>query len=115
MEFQFKDFFISYAMAYNKENKRQGSLFINPFRRIKVVDNSHFTQLIIYHHANILKHFGQKNFQDYKWSSYRAIVSDKPTHLKREEVLEWSGGGEQFIKIHKENAEYYYSHPLSME
>lgn len=115
IEFQLKDFFISYAMAFNKENNRQGSLFINPFRRIKVVDNNHFTQPIIYHHANVLKHLGQKNFQDYKWSSYRAIISDKPTNIKREEILDWFGGKDNFIKTHLENSKYFYEHGLSME
>ncbi len=115
LEFQYKDFFISYAMAFNKVNKRGGSLFVNPFRRIEVTDDSHFTQLIIYHHANVLKHLAQKNFQDYKWSSYQSILSNKPTHIKRQEVLEWFGGREQFIKAHKENAAYYYDHSLGME
>jgi putative transposase len=115
LEFQCKDFFISYAMAYNKENKRQGGLFVNPFRRIKVADDAHFTQLIIYHHANVLKHLGQKNFQDYPWSSYQSFLSDKPTHLKREEVLEWFGGKEAFIKTHQENSAHYYAHPFSLE
>ena len=115
LEFQYKDFFISYAMAFNKENNRSGALFVNPFRRVEVVDDSHFTQLIIYHHANVLKHFGQKNFQDYQWSSYKSMLSDKPTHLKREEVLDWFGGREMFVKVHEENAAYYYNHPLSLE
>ena len=75
-------------MAFNKENNRNGSLFVHPFRRVEVAEESHFTQLIIYHHANVLKHLGQKNFQNYKWSSYNSILSDRPTHLKREEVLE---------------------------
>ena len=114
-EFQWKDFFISYAMAFNKENNRQGSLFINPFRRVEVADDAHFTQLIIYHHANILKHTGQKNFQHYRWSSYQSILSDKPTHLKRDIVLDWFGGKEQFIKIHRENTAFYYEHPIALE
>ena len=115
LEFQCKDFFISYAMAFNKENNRSGALFVNPFRRVEVVDDSHFTQLIIYHHANVLKHFGQKNFQEYEWSSYQSILSNKPTNLKRGEVLDWFGGREMFVKVHEENAAYYYNHPLSLE
>lgn len=114
-EFQWKDFFISYAMAFNKENNRSGSLFMNPFRRVEVTDDAHFTQLIIYHHANVLKHLGQKDFQKYQWSSYQSILSDKPTHLKRDIVLDWFGGREQFIKIHQENAAYYYDHPIALE
>jgi len=115
LEFQWKDFFISYAMAFNNENNRQGALFINPFRRVEVADDAHFTQLIIYHHANILKHTGQKNFQQYPWSSYQSILSDRATHLKRNIVLDWFGGREQFIKIHQENAAYYYDHPHALE
>ncbi len=115
LEFQCKDFFISYAMAFNKENNRHGALFINPFKRVRIIDEAHFTQLIIYHHANALKHLAQKNFQDYHWSSYQSILSDKPTLLKREEVIEWFGGKDQFIIAHKENAAYYYDHPFSME
>lgn len=38
VEYQCKDFFISYAMAYNKMFGRSGSLFINPFRRVVVKD-----------------------------------------------------------------------------
>ena len=115
LEFQYKDFFISYAMAFNKANNRSGSLFINPFRRIEVANDAHFTQLIIYHHANVLKHLKQKDFQNYRWSSYQSLLSDKLTHLKREEVLDWFGGKAMFIKTHRENADYYYDHPLSLE
>ena len=114
-EFQWKDFFISYAMAFNKENNRQGSLFINPFRRVEVTGDAHFTQLVIYHHANILKHTGEKNFQHYPWSSYQSILSDRRTHLKRDIVLDWFGGRERFITIHRENAAYYYDHPNALE
>lgn len=115
LEFQWKDFFISYAMAFNKENSRCGALFMNPFRRIKVVNTAHFSQLIIYHHTNPLKHFGLKQFENYPWSSYQTILSDKPTNVKRNDVLEWFGGREQFITVHKENAAYRYDHPLAME
>ena len=115
LEFQCKDFFISYAMAFNKVNKRAGSLFINPFRRIGITDDAHLTQLIIYIHANVLKHFKKKDFQNFKWSSYQSILSNNPTHLKRAEVLQWFGGKERFITTHLENAEYYYNHPWGLE
>lgn len=115
LEFQLKDFFICYAVSFNKSNNRSGALFVNPFRRIEIEDDAHFTQLIIYHHANVLKHLGQQEFWEYPWSSYQSILSDKPTHLKREEVLDWFGGRERFIIAHRENAEYYYSHEVGME
>jgi len=115
VEFQFKDYFISYAMAFNKENKRCGSLFISPFRRIRIANNSHFMQLMMYIHGNVVKHYQSNNFSEYRWSSYQAILSDQPTLLKRDDVLEWFGGRERFIQTHLENIRYFYGHPLSME
>ncbi|MBS1509633.1 MAG: hypothetical protein JST86_02235 [Bacteroidetes bacterium] len=115
IELQWKDFMICYAMNFNKYCNRSGHLFVNPFRRITVIDDAHFTQLVLYHHANVYKHLGQRQFQEYRWSSYQAILSDKPTLLKRQYVLDWFGGKERFISFHKENAKYYYDHPLAME
>ncbi|MBK7884971.1 MAG: hypothetical protein IPJ81_15205 [Chitinophagaceae bacterium] len=115
MEYQFKDFFISYAMAYNKKNNRIGALFINPFRRIKVNNDSHFTQLVIYIHANVVKHKLQKKFQQYIWSSYQSFLINKPTLLIKEEVLDWFGGKEKFIELHQSLVAYYYEHAMSIE
>ncbi len=114
-DFQFKDFFISYAMAYNKRFERSGALFLNPFRRVSVEDEQHFTQVIVYHHANVVKHGLRKDFESYPWSSYRSILSMKPTILQRNQVLEWFGGREEFMRIHKEMTAYFYSAPLDIE
>jgi hypothetical protein len=115
LEFQLKDFFISYSLAFNKMYNRSGSLFINPFRRVLVNKDTHFTQLIIYIHANTLKHSIYKDFQNYKWSSYQSILSNKPSLVKRDEVMEWFGNRDEFIKVHKEAGKYYYENPFSIE
>jgi putative transposase len=109
LELQFKDLLISYAQAFNKANKRVGPLFINPFKRVFVNDETHLTSLIIYIHANTAKHKLDKNFESYPWSSYKSILSDSVTLLKRDEVLNWFGNKENFIKVHKENSDYYYN------
>ena len=114
-DFQFKDFFISYAMAYNRRFERSGALFLNPFRRVNVEDEQHFIQVIVYHHANVVKHGLRKDFESYQWSSYRTMLSVKPTILQRNKVLEWFGGREEFVRIHQEMTAYYYSAPLDIE
>ena len=48
MELEWKRFFNSYAMAFNKQNKRKGNLFQRPFKRVEVMKESHFTQAIVY-------------------------------------------------------------------
>ncbi len=102
-------------MAFNKRYKRSGALFLNPFRRVAIKNEEHLTQVVIYQHANALKHGIHKDFENYKWSSYRTILSDKSTLLRRDELLQYFGGKEQFIKMHKEMVEFHYSHSLSLE
>jgi len=49
---QFKKLFQSYAMAFNSQESRIGSLFQNPFKRALVDDDAYFQNLIYYIHAN---------------------------------------------------------------
>ena len=42
IEQQFNRFFISYSLAYNKQNNIQGHLFNRPFKRIVVANDAHF-------------------------------------------------------------------------
>jgi putative transposase len=109
IEFQMKDFFIAYAMAFNKKNDRSGSIFVNPFRRVRISDQLHLHQVIIYIHANVLKHNICSEFQNYKWSSYLSILSYKKTVLKRKEILDFFGGVENFIQQHQTQSQYFYN------
>ena len=110
IEQQFNRFFISYSLAYNKENKIKGHLFNRPFKRIAIVNDDHFTSLTVYIHANPLKHGMMKDFREYKWSSYQSFISGQPTKMMRNEVLEWFGGKKRFIETHTGMAEWYYDH-----
>ena len=42
------------------------------------------------------------DFRDWKYSSYGTILTDKPTHLQRDTVLDWFGGKDEIIKRHDE-------------
>lgn len=115
IEQQFNKLFIGYTLSFNNVHNRKGHLFQRPFKRILVEDDVHFTQLIIYIHANSMKHQIDYNFQEYNWSSYQQILYNKQSFVEREKVLEWFGGPNKFIQLHKELAHYYYSHPLAGE
>lgn len=41
--------------------------------------------------------------------------SDKPTHLKREEVLEWFGGKKSFMEVHQSMSDFYFKTDISIE
>ena len=97
---QFRKFFQSYAMAFNKQQERVGTLFQTPFKRALITDDSYFTQLIYYIHANPQNHHIVDDFKKWKWSSYNSILLDKPTKLKKQEVLAWFGGKEPYLDFH---------------
>ncbi|GAB4153927.1 MAG: hypothetical protein Fur0021_20100 [Candidatus Promineifilaceae bacterium] len=97
----FNNFFISYAKAINKAYRRTGSLLEKPYRR-KIVDNTgYFTQLIAYIHQNPQKHNFVDDFRDWPWSSYYTLTTTKPTHLKRDFVVNSFGGIDQFVEAHR--------------
>jgi REP element-mobilizing transposase RayT len=86
---QFKKFFQSYAMAYNKEQNRIGTLFQTPFKRVRVDDENYLRELACYINTNAQKHNLVKDFRDWKWSSYHNIISNRKTKLLKEELIRY--------------------------
>jgi putative transposase len=115
LEKAFHRFFTSYSMAFNKTHNRKGNLFHRPFKRVEVTRDSHFTQAIVYIHANPLKHKMATDFMKYKWSSWQSVISDGPTQLLRQELINWFGGKEQLIKAHKDLTKFYFDSEVANE
>lgn len=99
---KFSNFFNAYAKGINKAHKRTGSLFQHPFGRVRITSSRQFWQIVTYIHQNPQKHGFVADFRDWKWSSYAALISDKPTRLKRDAVLKWFGGKQDFLDLHQE-------------
>ena len=97
----YSNFFNAYAKAINKAYHRTGTLFETPFRRIEVTSDRYFVRLVHYIHWNPQKHGFALDFRTYLHSSYAALSSDKPTRLKRDEVLGWFNGRTEFIALHQ--------------
>ena len=70
-------------------------------KRKKINTDSYFTRCITYIHQNPTHHGFEKDFSNWKHSSWKAFFSEKKTHLEREKVLEWFGGKEGMIANHK--------------
>ena len=94
-------FLQTYAMAYNKEKVRVGSLFQKTFKRVRLETMEDILRIVQYIHGNPQHHGLVADFREYEWTSYPSILSDKPTMLKRAEVLAWYGGRENFIRCHE--------------
>lgn len=108
IEQQFHRLFISYTLAFNKQQNISSHLFNRPFKRNFIEDDSHFTQACIYVHANNVHHGFQNDFTKYKWSSYNDIIGHHKTFIEREEMLDWFGGVKNFIDLHEAMAAYFY-------
>lgn len=96
----FRSYFIGYTKALNKQLNRNGGLFTRPFKRKQIDSEAYYSQLIRYIHHNPIKHQVWPNYKTYKWSSYPSLVSDKPTSLSRDYILEWFGGLDEFKRFH---------------
>lgn len=97
---QFKRFILSYTNLINKRENRSGNLFSSVFKRLRVQEDDYFKRLIFYIHFNPQNHEIIERFQDYKYSSYQALVSDAPTLINRQEVLLWFEDRQNFIDYH---------------
>nr|WP_315424423.1 hypothetical protein [uncultured Pedobacter sp.] len=99
---QFRIFFQSYALAFNIQHKRIGTLFQTPFKRAEINDEFYLIRLIYYIHANPQTHKLVADFREWKWSSYKRILLETDTKLKKQEVLDWFGGKAEYLKFHSD-------------
>ncbi len=97
----FQKMFQSYAMSFNKQESRVGTLFQTPFKRSLIDSEKYFTQLVYYIHSNPQLHGIMKDFRDYQWSSYKRMLMPTQTKLKKKEILEWFGGIEFYLRYHE--------------
>jgi putative transposase len=104
---QFSNFFNAYAKAVNKQLSRRGSLLERAFKRVEMKDNNQLMECISYIHTNPIKHNFTKEITTWKYNSYNAIVSDKPTKLMREEVIDIFENKEYFLDFHREKMKKY--------
>ena len=101
----FSNCFNAYAKSINKAYNRTGSLFQERFGRKYISDEKYFAEIIFYIHTNSQKHGITDDFTTYPYSSYLSLLSNKPTLLQREEVIDWFGNKKEFINFHKSNME----------
>lgn len=102
---RFANLFSSYTQSYNLIYNRRGSLFMKNFKRKPIPDDDYFIRLVNYIHRNPVNHGFADKPQDWKYSSYNAIVSTKLTLVCRDEVLEWFGGLGNFMYNHLRSLE----------
>lgn len=98
---QFGHLFNAYTQAINKKFNRTGALFEKPFERKQITSERYLQNVIYYIHNNPVQHCFVQQMNLYPWSSFESIVSDKPTKLKRQDVIELYGTKLDFLDYHK--------------
>ena len=72
---------------------------------VPVRDSVNFVPLIRYIHQNPTLHGACDNFREWRWSSYKAILSGGETRVSAEKVLRWFYGHDWFDELHWEKVE----------
>lgn len=97
---QFGILFNAYTQAINKKFNRTGGLFEKPFERKQITSDKYLQNVIYYIHNNPVQHGFVKQMSLYPWSSYESILSDKPTKMKRNDIINLYGSKDDFINYH---------------
>ncbi|TAD88162.1 MAG: hypothetical protein EAY75_05545 [Bacteroidetes bacterium] len=94
---------VSYAKWFNQKYSRQGALFISPFKRLALASDIELAWLPWYIHRNPLHHGVTQHWADYKWSSFSAYATGKPTKLNTNFLLDFYGGRDKMVRHHAAN------------
>jgi len=97
---QFSHLFSTYSKTINKNYSRTGSLFEHPFERRMIENLLYIQRCIAYVHNNPVEGHLANKMEDYKWSSFKALISDSHTNLNRNLVLDLFGDKEYFLLYH---------------
>ena len=98
---QFRRFFQCYALSFNNQHDRCGTLFQTPFKRVRVKNNQYLVYLIYYIHSNAQKHGLIADLKQWKWSSYNEILENESS--LHQEIIQWFGDKEAYINFHITN------------
>jgi hypothetical protein len=98
----FSHLFNAYIRYLQIRTGRTGNLFERPFKR-KLIDNEEYLKsAVLYIHNNPVHHSFCSHPLEYPWTSYFTSISNKPTKLKRDEVIKLFNKKENFKQQHNQ-------------
>ena len=97
---QFRKFFQSYAMAFNKQHNRCGTLFQTPFKRAHLDTEDYIRRAITYVHLNPVENGSVMKPEEWKWSSYNSLTSQSETWLCKPLINSIFTSAEEFKTYH---------------
>jgi len=95
----FLKFLTSFSRYVNLKHKRVGYVFQDRFKAVQIESNSQLMLISSYIHMNPVKDDMVRKPENYKWSSYNDLISDKNNHFIDDKFLvDIFGGVNNFIK-----------------
>jgi REP element-mobilizing transposase RayT len=98
----------TFTKKMNFQRNRRGGLFCQSINRNLITSEKYLQMGIVYIHNNPVKHGFCSSPEKWKYSSYLSILSERPTKVKRDEVLSWFENKENFIDYHNTCADEIY-------
>jgi putative transposase len=96
----FSHLFNAYSRYLQTRNGRTGNLFERPFKRKQIDNEEYLKTVVLYIHNNPVHHGFCNHTMEYPWTSYLTGISEKPTKLKRVEIIQLFNGKENFKQQH---------------
>lgn len=84
----------------NLKYHRKGGLFMTPFKRKLIKDENYLIWCLWYIHRNPLHHGYTIDWQNWKYSSYKAYIINKHTLITKEFFITLFGGPNELVKYH---------------
>jgi REP element-mobilizing transposase RayT len=98
----FRKLGIRYVHSINQRIGRRGTLFMRPFKRIRIDNDYYLHQLITYIHLNPLSHhpINLPQLDKFPWNSYKEIINKNSKLVEIQRVIEIYDDLENFKYIH---------------
>jgi len=94
----------TFSKKKNYRTGNRGGLFCQSINRNLITSEEYLQMCIVYIHNNPVNHGFCRLPENWKYSSYNAIISNEPTNIEREEVFYWFENCQNFIDYHRSNA-----------
>jgi putative transposase len=99
----------SYTRYFNTKRKRDGSLFLDQFKAVRIETDEQFLHVVRYIHLNPYTSYIVKSvfeLDNYQWSSYQAYLNGVLDICDTTFVLNHFSSVSDFKKFHKDQADY---------
>ena len=98
----------TFSKKINYRRKTKGGLFCQSVNRNLITSEEYRQMAVAYIHNNPVKHSFCNMPDEWKFSSYKTIISKGKTNIDRDEVISWFENLENFIFFHKSNVDEIY-------